>query len=198
MKLTKCANLLVIGLVLTVATGCRTKKSGSTPLGTGGGAGAIGGRGIDGGNPLNNGMDGISGSPFDSSTGFEAAQFDPDQMNQDRDALASYTVYFGYDSYSVSPGEQSKVQAVASALQSDPSARLLIEGHCDERGTEEYNRSLGERRALSAREALAALGVNPARVATRSYGEDRPAVDGNYESAWSKNRRGEFVLLHPR
>ena len=197
MKLTTCAHLLVIGLVLTMAAGCKTKKSGTTPLTSGSGAG-IGGRGIDDGNPLSNGMGDISGSTLNTPTGIEAAGFDPDQMNQDRAALAAHTIYFGYDSASVSPGEQSKVQAVAAAMQADMSAKLLIEGHCDERGTEEYNRSLGERRALSAREALAALGVDPARVATRTYGEDRPAVEGQDESAWSRNRRGEFVLLHAR
>jgi peptidoglycan-associated lipoprotein len=75
---------------------------------------------------------------------------------------------------------------------------LLVEGHCDERGTEEYNRSLGERRALALREALASQGVSPMRVTTRSFGEDRPAVPGNNESAYRQNRRGEFVVLTPK
>ena len=75
--------------------------------------------------------------------------------------------------------------------------KLLIEGHCDERGTEEYNRALGERRALAAREYLNSLGIKGERVRTVSYGEDRPSVDGHDESAWSKNRRAEFILLKP-
>jgi peptidoglycan-associated lipoprotein len=119
-------------------------------------------------------------------------------MNQDRAALAAETIYFAYDSSSIAPSEQSKLDAVASALKSDMSAKLLIEGNCDERGTEEYNRSLGERRALAAREGLASLGVDPSRVATRSYGEDRPAETGHDEGAYRKNRRDEFVLLHPK
>ena len=83
-------------------------------------------------------------------------------------------------------------------LAADPNTKLLIEGHCDERGTEEYNRALGERRALAAREALAKMGVDPMRVFTRSYGKDKPMDMGHEEGAWTKNRRDEFVLLHPK
>ncbi|HLP75339.1 MAG TPA: OmpA family protein [Candidatus Paceibacterota bacterium] len=198
MKLT---NLLLLGLLIGgLATGCKSKNKGVTPLTPGGNVPTIGGPGgIDSSNRFGPG-DGPGG--IDSSRlapgGGDAATFDPDQMNQDRAALAANTIYFGYDSSSVSAGEHSKLEAVASALRSDASAKLLIEGNCDERGTEEYNRSLGERRALAAREALVALGVEPGRVATRSYGEDRPAESGHSEAAWSKNRRDEFVLLHPR
>jgi peptidoglycan-associated lipoprotein len=83
-------------------------------------------------------------------------------------------------------------------LKSDPSTKLTIEGNCDERGTEEYNRSLGDRRALAAREALAKMGVDPARIRTISYGKDKPVDPGHDESAWSQNRRDDFVLLHPK
>lgn len=199
MKLTNCASLLAVGLMLGLATGCKTKKSGPTPLGNNGTGSLIGNRGLDSSNPLNaNGFDNPQESPLANPTGFDAATFDPDQMDQDRSAFAAQTVYFAYDSSSISPGERPKLETIASALQSDPSAKLLIEGNCDERGTEEYNRSLGERRALSARETLAMIGVDPARVATRSYGEDRPADEGHDQAAWSKNRRDDFVLLHPR
>jgi peptidoglycan-associated lipoprotein len=92
--------------------------------------------------------------------------------------------------------EQSKLIIVSEKLKSDPSAKLLIEGHCDERGTEEYNRALGERRALALREALAAAGIDASNVRTISYGKDKPADPGHDESAWSKNRRGEFILCH--
>jgi len=200
MKLTKYASLLAVGLVLSLAaTGCKTKKKDVTPIpGSGGVSGISGPGGLDQAGRLgsmdNNGGIGSNALPG----GGDAATFDPDQMDQDRGAFSLQTVYFGYDSSSISSSEQSKLEVIASALQSDLSAKLLIEGNCDERGTEEYNRSLGERRALSAREGLAALGVDPARVATRSYGEDRPADEGHDQSAWSKNRRDEFVLLHPR
>jgi peptidoglycan-associated lipoprotein len=130
--------------------------------------------------------------------GGDLPQFNPDDMTQDRGALAAETLYFDYDSSTIKSSEESKISAVASALKSDASAKLLIEGNCDERGTEEYNRSLGERRALAAREALANAGVDASRVATRSYGEDRPADPGHTQSSWAKNRRDEFVLLHPK
>ena len=118
-------------------------------------------------------------------------------MIEDTNALASYTVHFKYDSAAVQNTEKSNLQAVAAALSADASTKLLIEGNCDERGTEEYNRSLGERRALALREALAKIGVDPSRVRTISYGKDKPADTGHDEEAWAKNRRGDFVLLHP-
>jgi peptidoglycan-associated lipoprotein len=118
-------------------------------------------------------------------------------MIEDTNALASYTVHFKYDSAAVQKSEKANLQAVASALSADASTKLLIEGNCDERGTDEYNRSLGERRALALREALAKIGVDPSRVRTISYGKDKPADTGHDEAAWAKNRRGDFILLHP-
>jgi peptidoglycan-associated lipoprotein len=121
-----------------------------------------------------------------------------EDMNQDRAALAAYTVHFAFDSATVKDKEQANIASVAQALTSDTNAKLLIEGHCDERGTEEYNRSLGERRALALREALAKSNIDPARIRTISYGKDKPADPGHDEAAWAKNRRGEFILLHPK
>jgi peptidoglycan-associated lipoprotein len=115
--------------------------------------------------------------------------------NQDRAALAAYTVHFKFDSAVVQDKEQANIASVGQALSGDANLKLLIEGHCDERGTEEYNRALGERRALALREALAKIGVDAMRIKTISYGKDKPADTGHAESAWSKNRRGEFVLL---
>jgi peptidoglycan-associated lipoprotein len=74
---------------------------------------------------------------------------------------------------------------------------LEVDGHCDERGTEEYNRSLGERRALALREELIRLGVNGELIDTVTYGKDRPAEAGHDEAAWKKNRRGEFLVETP-
>jgi len=119
-------------------------------------------------------------------------------MIQDRAALAADTIHFAFDSAVIRDSERANLHAVASALASDSSTKLLIEGNCDERGTEEYNRSLGERRALAAREALAKLGVDPMRIFTRSYGKDKPADTGHDEAAWKQNRRDDFVLLHPK
>lgn len=115
----------------------------------------------------------------------------------DRVALAAYTVHFKFDSAVVQEAEQANLAAVAQAL-GDPNLKLLIEGHCDERGTEEYNRSLGERRALALREALDKAKIDPMRIKTISYGKDQPADPGHDEAAWAKNRRGVFILLHPK
>ncbi len=127
-----------------------------------------------------------------------AGNWDVSQYNEDRAALAADTIHFAFDSAVIRDSEQPQLQAVAEAMAADQNAKLLIEGNCDERGTEEYNRSLGERRALAAREALSKLGVDPMRVRTISYGKDKPVDPGHDEQAWAKNRRDDFVLLHPK
>jgi peptidoglycan-associated lipoprotein len=116
----------------------------------------------------------------------------------DQTAFAGQTVYFDFDRAAVKSAEGGKVEAVYGQMREKADCSLLIDGHCDERGTEEYNRSLGERRALSIREYLVRLGMSPERVYTRTWGEDRPAEAGHDEAAWSKNRRGEFILLVPK
>jgi peptidoglycan-associated lipoprotein len=118
---------------------------------------------------------------------------------RDHDIFKADTVHFDYDSTVVKSGDKPKVAKVADYLKANMADAVEIEGHCDERGTEEYNRSLGDRRALALREALAALGVDPMRVDTISYGKDRPVDTGKSEAAHRKNRRGEFVLeKHPQ
>jgi peptidoglycan-associated lipoprotein len=196
MKLT-CSLAFALAVVLAV-TGCRNHKPvGVTPLpgtmrtGQVGEPSAGGTIGAGSGTTSAEGAGQTGGGATASLESFE-------NMNADRAALANYTVHFAFDSAAVRRSEQANIQAVADALSKDSSAKLLIEGHCDERGTEEYNRSLGERRALALREALAKLGVDPSRIRTISYGKDRPVDPGHDESAWAKNRRGEFVLLHPK
>jgi peptidoglycan-associated lipoprotein len=120
------------------------------------------------------------------------------QMLGDRAKFKEQTIYFDFDRAAVRASERPKAEIVAAFLKANPTNKLRIEGHCDERGTEEYNRALGERRALAVREYLVNLGIGPERIITISFGEDRPAVQGHDESAWSKNRRGEFVLLLPK
>jgi peptidoglycan-associated lipoprotein len=119
-------------------------------------------------------------------------------MTEDREVFKTSTVYFAYDQASVRPGETSKLDAVGQHLKGKLETKILIEGFCDERGTEEYNRSLGERRALALREYLIHYGISAERIVTRSWGEDKPVDPGHTEEAWSKNRRGEFVLLKPQ
>ena len=113
---------------------------------------------------------------------------------RDREIFKSDTVHFDFDSSVIKSDENAKVSAVADYLKANGQDAVEIEGHCDVRGTEEYNRSLGERRALAVREELIRLGVDASRVDTVSFGEDRPADPGRDESAYRKNRRGEFVL----
>jgi peptidoglycan-associated lipoprotein len=189
----KFSSVLAVGIALSlVATGCKHKPPPITRFGNTGLAGSTSGDNLGNGATLGNNT-----GPVQMGGG-DLATFNPDDYNQDRTTFAAETLYFDYDSSSIKSSEESKLASVASALKADASAKLLVEGNCDERGTEEYNRSLGEKRALAAREALANQGVEPGRVATRSYGEDRPADPSHTQAAWSKNRRDEFVLLHPK
>ena len=104
-------------------------------------------------------------------------------------------VYFGLDSTVIEAGELGKIDAVAQHLADNPQRVVVVEGHCDERGSNEYNMSLGESRAVIVSRYLIESGVAADRIQTRSYGEERPAVMGADEGAWSRNRRGEFVLF---
>ena len=111
--------------------------------------------------------------------------------------LKEQTIHFAFDSSAIRSSEKSKISAVADYLQKNAEAAVRVEGNCDERGTEEYNRSLGERRALAAREQLVGLGIAPDRVDTVSYGLDKPVDSGHNEQAWKQNRRDDFVVLTP-
>ena len=103
-------------------------------------------------------------------------------------------VFFGFDSSELDMEAQATIERLAIWLNSNPSATLTIEGHCDERGTTEYNLALGDRRATAVRDFLIALGISPGRLSTISYGEERPAVNGQGESIWAQNRRGVFAV----
>ena len=102
------------------------------------------------------------------------------------------TIYFPYDSNNIVASEAKKLDKVADYL-NKYDLYLIVEGHCDQRGTEEYNRSLGERRANIIRDYLVKANVNAAKIRTISYGKDKPAVEGNNEDAWGKNRRGMLL-----
>ena len=139
-----------------------------------------------------------NGNGVNSNGIAEGAPWDMSQFNEDRTTLAADAIHFDFDSSVIRDSEKDNLTQVAAALQSDKTTKLMIEGNCDERGTEEYNRSLGERRAEAAREALVGMGVDADRIHTISYGKDKPADAGHDEAAWSKNRRDDFVLLHPK
>jgi len=104
-------------------------------------------------------------------------------------------VLFSYDSYQIAESEIAKVEKVAEFLKSNADIRLVTEGHCDERGSNEYNMSLGEHRALAVRAYLVGLGVDSSRIQTRSFGEEKPLESGHNEAAWRANRRVEFALF---
>jgi peptidoglycan-associated lipoprotein len=197
MKMTKVVCSLAFVLAITLAsTGCRHQPVGVThipgstiPAVTEPGPGGTIG---DTGNTGATGVGTVPGAIANSES------WDPANMDQDASALAANTIHFAYDSAVIRDSDQANLQAVAQALNADPNVKLLIQGNCDERGTEEYNRSLGERRAEAAREALAKLGVDASRVRTISFGKDKPVDPGHDGSAWSKNRRDDFVLCHPK
>ncbi len=110
------------------------------------------------------------------------------------DGVRFENVLFGFDSFRVPPGEVHKIERVASHMMANPAVVLVVEGHCDERGSREYNLSLGEQRAQAVRAYLISLGVGADRIQTVSYGKERPIDHGHNEAAWRLNRRSEFVL----
>ena len=105
-----------------------------------------------------------------------------------------YPVYFRYNDSTVPAEESSKIGTVARFLADNPGVVVLLEGNCDERGTNEYNLSLGEYRAQAVRDGLLAAVIAPGRIQTVSYGEERPAAAGHDESAWAQNRRVDFAF----
>lgn len=169
-------SMLVAAVALVAFTGC-TKK------GRNGGMGA----GIDDGSMMIGAIeeDGmgleLSGLPFDAS--------------RDRATdVAVQPIYFGYDSFVLPPSEMAKVQQAIDILNQNENYVMIIEGHCDDRGSNEYNLSLGEQRALAVRNTMIAGGIDASRIQSRSFGEERPAVIGSGEDVWRLNRRGEFAF----
>lgn len=105
------------------------------------------------------------------------------------------TVYYDFDKYNLRSDARRALDANAELLKQFSNVIVRIEGHADERGTNEYNLSLGEKRARSAMDYLAGLGIDPGRMSTISYGEERPAAQGSNENAWAQNRRAEFRIV---
>ena len=136
------------------------------------------------------GIDGdyVSGTPLGERT--EGANFLGSNVQRGEYA----PVQFGYDSSTVAPDQESKVAAVATALKGSGKT-IIVAGFTDERGTQEYNRSLGEKRALAVREALIAQGIKANNVQTVSFGSEMPVDSASNEAAWAKNRRAEFGIV---
>lgn len=221
MKFSRFSILAVAALSCAAfAISCETDTSSLDPYWADGDvdvAGLNGGNGMngDGFGDLNGGDAGLrggdgfgdgglqGGDAFDSNSGPGAYGEDLsktpyiDGFGARIEGVEFQPLYFPYDANTISSSEESKVAAVAQYLLGHPEAGVVIEGYCDERGTEEYNRALGERRALAASEMLVDIyGIEAARVKTVSYGEERPAVTGTGDAVWSKNRRDEFVPVY--
>jgi len=120
-------------------------------------------------------------------------QYTGDPLNDPDSLLSKRTVYFDFDKSNIKPEARKIIEAHAEYLAGHPNVRIVLEGHCDERGTREYNLGLGERRAKSVEQVLNLLGVSGSQLEMVSYGEERPAAMGHDESSWALNRRVEFV-----
>ena len=162
-----------------VSTGCKYDKAGKGGAGGAGSGSDINGQDISGeSGPIS----GASEGKFeDLYTRCTDVNFAP--------------VYFDLDSTVIKQGELAKIDAVVQHLTAKTDRVVVVEGNCDERGSSEYNMSLGENRAIIIRNYLVQSGITADRIQTRSYGSEKPAVEGHDESAWSKNRRGEFAIF---
>ena len=177
MNMKRLAWLAMIAAALLFA-GCSSTGTREGAGTTGGGASVVeGGSGAQTAGAAQGG--GWTGSPLDN----------PDSP------LAVRTVYFDFDKSDVRPEFVDLLRAHAAYLAANPTATIMVEGHCDERGSREYNIGLGERRSNTVKQFFEAEGVDPAQINTISYGEERPEMLGHNEAAWSKNRRAVLVYL---
>jgi peptidoglycan-associated lipoprotein len=196
MKVIKFANLLAVAIAISLTVlGCKTQTPPTIKFDDQGRPIAGDTREPGSGKKIDEGSD-INKTPGGPPEGIVMGSGHPG-WPEDREALKADTIHFEYDSAVVKPGEHSKITAVADYLKSNSSNAVKVEGHCDERGTDEYNRSLGERRAQAIRTELVKAGADASRVDTVSFGRDRPVDTGHSDAAHRKNRRGEFVVLTP-
>ncbi|MEZ0244543.1 MAG: peptidoglycan-associated lipoprotein Pal [Sphingomonas sp.] len=163
---------VVLGVALIATAGC-TKKPPTTVI-------------APGDNPAGNGYDNSSGDQDGVSPLNE----------QFKREVTSDTIHFALDQYDIDPEARSILDSQARWLVSHPNTRITIEGHCDERGTREYNLALGDRRANAAKNYLAARGVSPSRITTISYGKERPVALGSDEQSWAANRRAVTIVIN--
>ena len=206
MKLEKLFAVSIAAALAAAATGCRYNKAGEGADGAGAG-GAAGAETVDvagGQDELPNVEDNtiVGGAGVDDGTLASALErgtpFDQDPNFKQVDGADFAPVYFGFDSTTIPGSEIGKIEDVARDLAANPTHVVIVAGNCDERGSNEYNLSLGENRAIIVRDYLARLGVGANRMQTKSYGEEKPAVTGSGEAVWSKNRRADFELFETK
>lgn len=180
----KALALLLMAVILFAVPGCQKKElasdAGYGAAGGGAGAGAAGRKGIG-----EQDLSGTAGRPGGAGVSIGATE---------RAAFENEDIFFAYDSSALTAQAQEILRKKATFLKANSGVKVTIEGHCDDRGTNEYNLALGEARARSAKAFMVDLGIPAARMATISYGEERPAVRGTSEDAWEKNRRAHFVV----
>jgi len=132
------------------------------------------------------------------AAGLTEAQLREQQLKEElarkRMMFLNEMVHFDFDKSNIRPDAAEVLKRKAAWLNENPNVGVIIEGHCDERGTDAYNLALGQRRAEAAKKFLGALGVAATRMETISYGEERPLDPGHSETAWAKNRRAQFVI----
>jgi len=157
-------------------------------VGCGGGA-STRDDGIEGGAPVSEG-----GAGGGTATGADLpGAYQGDPLNDPASPLANRTIYFEFDSSDIRPEYRDVITAHAEYMAANPNVTVTIEGHCDERGSREYNIALGERRANAVRDLMRLMGPSDLQLQTISYGEERPVAFGHDEASWSQNRRVELV-----
>ncbi|MBX3563348.1 MAG: peptidoglycan-associated lipoprotein Pal [Sphingomonas sp.] len=161
---------VVLGLALVATAGCTKKRITDVPPG-----------------PITD-----NGGGFDNSSGEEGSSALNEQFKRE---VSSNTVHFAFDQYDIDGEARAILDSQARWLAAHPGVRITIEGHCDERGTREYNLALGDRRANAAKNYLAARGISPSQINTISYGKERPVALGSDESSWAQNRRAVTIVI---
>ncbi len=194
MRIAVLLNMVLISSLIFMDTGCKSSSGGLRWPWQKDRALGLGANELDGPELLaNDGMSDIDSVYGEGGDLISGARFE--DTCQQVHGLAFEPVYFTYDSYVLPPNEIAKVDQVGQHLNANSGHVLVVEGHCDERGSNEYNLSLGENRAIAVRAYLVNMGIASDRIQTRSYGEEKPAVIGMDEGAWRLNRRGEFALF---
>jgi peptidoglycan-associated lipoprotein len=160
---------VVLGLALVATAGCTKKRITDVPPG-----------------PITD-----TNVP-DNSSGEEQSSALNEQFKRE---VSSNTIHFAFDQYDIDPEARAILDSQARWLAAHPGVRITIEGHCDERGTREYNLALGDRRANAAKNYLAARGISPMQINTISYGKERPVALGSDESSWAMNRRAVTIVI---
>lgn len=140
------------------------------------------------------GQDGQDGGQYGSSMGQDNQDSDEYKKTYGRSSEQLLPIYFDFDQASIRSDQFSRLEKNADYLKNNSSANIIIQGNCDERGTNEYNLALAERRALNAKTYFIELGINEARIRTVSYGEERPLFTEQDEYSWAQNRRDDFIL----